>query len=78
MIIELDRAAPVRQGEELDLITVEAYLRERLPQFAVPTDDKRPTLRYFSQAQSRASNATTAAVDSEPTTVAPCQKRLVL
>ena len=36
MSIELDHAAPVRQGEELDLFKLEAYLREHLPQFAGP------------------------------------------
>ena len=36
MIIELDRAAPVRQGEELDLPRLQAYLREHLPQFSGP------------------------------------------
>lgn len=34
MNIELDRAAPVRQGEELDLPRLKTYLREHLPQFA--------------------------------------------
>lgn len=32
----LDRAAAIRQGEELELPKLEAYLREHLPQFALP------------------------------------------
>ena len=34
--IELDRAAPVRTGEELDLPALEAYLRLQLPQLSGP------------------------------------------
>jgi aminoglycoside phosphotransferase (APT) family kinase protein len=36
MNIELDCAGPVRPGEELDLASLEAALRERLPQLAGP------------------------------------------
>ena len=36
MIIELDRAASVRQGEELDLPRLQSYLCEHLPQFSGP------------------------------------------
>jgi aminoglycoside phosphotransferase (APT) family kinase protein len=32
----LDRAAAIRQGEELDLVKLEEYLRQHLPQFALP------------------------------------------
>ncbi len=36
MDIELDRAAPVRPGEELDLGRLEGYVRQHLPQLAGP------------------------------------------
>jgi aminoglycoside phosphotransferase (APT) family kinase protein len=36
MNIELDSAAPVRQGEELSQAKLEAYLRQQLPQFSGP------------------------------------------
>ena len=36
MNIELDSAARVRQGEELDQARLEAYLRQQLPQFSGP------------------------------------------
>jgi aminoglycoside phosphotransferase (APT) family kinase protein len=36
MNVELDSAAPVRSGEELDIVKLEAYLRQHLPQFAGP------------------------------------------
>src|SRR5438477_9588119 len=36
MNIELDRTAPVRQGEELASQRLEAYLQQHLPQFAGP------------------------------------------
>jgi aminoglycoside phosphotransferase (APT) family kinase protein len=36
MSIELDAPAPIRPGEELDVPRLEAYLRERLPQFSGP------------------------------------------
>jgi aminoglycoside phosphotransferase (APT) family kinase protein len=36
MNVELDRAAPVRPGEELDIPRLEAYLRQHMPQIAGP------------------------------------------